>query len=262
MGQGGGLAKLFEHLGEHQFLALHAAQISHFVVAEAEEAFQLISLEPLGAWVEIDVEALAVIGVNHPLGHVHIHAPEGVAQAFDGLEVDAHIAINRCLQQVAQLLFDGVNAAVVVEGVGLHHPVLLRFHEGVPGHLGEQGFAVLDLNGEHHIGVTGDLVSAHHQDAPIPEAKGIDQGAEGLGALEQGSQCCSGQVAQGAGHAPAQGNPQHKGHQGPALLLGGPGAGRTTPSLGFAPLPAGVLVPFRWAPILAWLVVAVLAEWL
>jgi len=79
------LAQFLEHFGEHQFLALHAAEITHFVVPVAEETFKLITFEPLHAGVEIDGEALAVVHVNHSFGHIDVHASEGIAQPFHSL---------------------------------------------------------------------------------------------------------------------------------------------------------------------------------
>ena len=192
-------------------------------MAEAQEALELLPPEHLAARIEVDVEVLGVVDVVHPLGHIHFDATEGCRQVLHRPQVHPHIAIYRRVQQAGDFLLKSIHAAEGVEGIGLDDAEFARLHEGVPGHLGELGGAVLELHREHHIGVFADLVGADHQDATVGEGEGVDQPAELLGPMQQGGHGSRGQLGQGASQAVAQGNPKGKGHQGRPALFGGHG---------------------------------------
>jgi len=166
----GWIGQFAEHLGQHQLLALHPADIAQFVVAETQEALQFRPLQQLPAGVEIDGQPLAVIHVVKPLGHIHFDAAEGISQALHRIQVQHQVAIHPGIQQAAELLLHHVGSAAAVEGVGLHHPVFLRVDVGVTRHLGQFRAAVLQPHRHHHVGVGTDVISAHHHDAPITHA--------------------------------------------------------------------------------------------
>ena len=75
-------------------MPLHAAEIAKAIVAEAQEAFEILALEQLPAGIEIDGQALGLVGVEHALGHIHFHATQGIAEMLNGVEIDEDVVVN------------------------------------------------------------------------------------------------------------------------------------------------------------------------
>ena len=146
-------------------MPLHPAQVALLIVAEAQEALQLLALEHLESWIEVDVKPLAVVHVVHALRHIHFNAAEGVGHLVDGRQIHLEVPLDRLAQQGAHLLLHRGWPHHAVEGVGLEHAVVAGFHIGVARHLGDAGDAVLDLNRCHHIGVAAHHIAAEHQHA-------------------------------------------------------------------------------------------------
>ncbi len=163
------MGQLGKHLAHHQFLALQATDVAQFVVAKAQEPLQGFAFEQLRARVEVDVQPLGIVHVVHTLGHIHFHTAEGIGQLPNRLQIQAQIAVYRCLEQLANLPLCGVDTTSYVEGVGLHHPKLLGLNKGVSGHLHHLGDAIFHLYREHHIGVVSHLVGAQHQQASLAD---------------------------------------------------------------------------------------------
>ena len=64
-------------------------------MAKAQEALQILALEQLPAGVEIDGQPLGLVGVEHALGHIHVHTTEGIAKMLNGVEIDNDVMVNR-----------------------------------------------------------------------------------------------------------------------------------------------------------------------
>ena len=156
-----------EDLRQHQLLALHSADVTQLVVAEAQESFQCLPFEQLPSGIEVDVEALAVVDVGHPFGDVDLDAADGIRQSLNGVQVQHQIAVDLGGEELAELRLDHLGAATAVEGVGLHHAVALGVDEGVPGDLGELGAALVEMHRQHHVGVGADIVGTQDDDASI-----------------------------------------------------------------------------------------------
>jgi len=180
LGQAAGLGQLGKHLAQHQFLALQPTYIAQFVVAKAQVSLQGFAFEQLLTWVEVDIQPLGIVHVVHALGHIHFHAAEGIGKLPHSLQIQAQIAVYRCLEQLANLPLGGVHTASYVEGVGFDHPKLLRLNKGVPGYLHHLGDAIFHLYREHHIGVVSHLVGAQHQQAPLADQQRVDQRRQGV----------------------------------------------------------------------------------
>ena len=146
-------------------MPLHPAQVSRFVVTEAQEALQLLALEQLESWIEVDVKPLAAVLVKHSFRHIHFNAAEGIGHLVDGRQIHLEVALDRLPQQSAHLLLHRGWPHHAIEGVGLEHAVVAGFHIGVARHLGDAGDAVLDLHRCHHIGVAAHHIAAEHQHA-------------------------------------------------------------------------------------------------
>jgi len=108
------LGQLGKHLAHHQFLALQPTYISQFVVAKAQETLQGFAFEQLRTRVEVDIQPLGIVHVVHALGHIHFHAAEGIGQLPHRLQIQAQIAVYRCLEQLANLPLGGVDTASYV----------------------------------------------------------------------------------------------------------------------------------------------------
>jgi len=203
-------------------------------VAEAKEALQLLALQQLGAGVEVDDEALAVVHVVHALRYIHFNAAEGIGHLVDGRQIHLEVPLDRLPQQGAHLLLHRRWPDHGVEGIGLEHAVVGGFHIGVARHLGDAGDAVLDLHRCHHIGVSAHHIAAEHQHALLAEAERMEQAVELTAQLAQGREG----GAQGQGEAmlmaknEAQGDTQPEALQGEASSLGRYGCLATTEELG------------------------------
>ena len=110
---------MIKHGFEQELLAIEAADVAHLVVAEAQEAFDIAAAQHLAAGLQIDVEALGSIGVDHPLGHIHLQSAEGIAEAADHREVHKNVVLHRPTQVLGEFLLHGLGAAVGIEGIGL-----------------------------------------------------------------------------------------------------------------------------------------------
>ncbi len=91
------MGQLGKHLAHHQFLALQPTYIAQFVVSKAQEPLQGLAFEQLRTRVEVDIQPLGIVHVVHALGHIHFHAAEGIGQLPHRLQIQAQIAIYRCL---------------------------------------------------------------------------------------------------------------------------------------------------------------------
>lgn len=178
-------------------MPLHPAQVSRFVVTEAQEALQLFALEHLDAWIEVDIEPLAVVLVEHSLRHIHFNAAKGIGHLVDGRQIQLEMPLDRLPQQGAHLLLHRRWPHQAQEGVGLEHAVVGGFHVGISRHLGDAGDAVLDLHRCHHIGVAAHHIGAKHQHALLAQAERLEKAVELTLQLAQGSEG----GAQGEGEA-------------------------------------------------------------
>ena len=194
-------------------MALQPTYIPQFVVAKAQESLQGFAFEQLLTWVEVDIQPLGIVHVVHALGHIHFHAAEGIGQLPHRLQIQAQITVYRCLEQLANLPFRGVDTTSYVEGVGFDHPKLLRLNKGISGHLHHLGDAIFHLYREHHIGVVSHLVGAQHQQAPLADQQRVDQRRQGVLTLEQGRHGALGQPGQGPTEAIARCQAQQEGQQ-------------------------------------------------
>ena len=215
-------------------MPLHPAQISRFVVTEAQEALQLLAPEHLESWIEVDIEPLAVVLVEHSLRHIHFNAAEGIGHLVNGRQIHLEVPLDRLPQQGAHLLLHRRWPHQAVEGVGLEHAVVGGFHIGVSRHLGDAGDAVLDLHRCHHIGVAAHQIGAKHQHALLAQAERLEKAVELTLQLAEGSEG----GAQGEGEAmlmaedEAQGDTQAKAPQRQLSPLGRPGGFATIKELG------------------------------
>ena len=92
-------------------MALQPTDVAQFIVAKAQESLQGFAFEQLLTWVEVDIQLLGIVHVVHALGYIHLHAAEGIGQLSHRLQIQAQIAVYRCLEQLANLPFRGVDTA-------------------------------------------------------------------------------------------------------------------------------------------------------
>jgi len=215
-------------------LPLHPAQVSRFVVAEAQEALQFLALEHLKSWIEVDIEPLGAVLVDHSLWHIHLNAAEGIGHLVDGRQIHLEVPLDRLPQQGAHLLLHRLWPHHAVEGIGLEHAVVGGFHIGVARHLGDAGDAVFDLYRCHHIGAAAHHIAAEHQHALLAQAKRLEKAVELIVQLAEGPEG----GAPGQGEAmlmaedEAQGDAQAEALQGQTSPLGRHGCLATTEELG------------------------------
>ena len=194
-------------------MALQPTDVAQFIVAKAQESLQGFAFEQLLTWVEVDIQLLGIVHVVHALGYIHLHAAEGIGQLSHRLQIQAQIAVHRCLEQLANLPFRGVDTASYVEGICFYYPKFLRLNKGVPGHLHHLGNAIFHLYREHHIGVVSHIVGAQHQQAPLADQQRVDQRRQGVWTMEQGRHRPLGQPGQGPTEAIARCQAQQEGQQ-------------------------------------------------
>ena len=165
-------------------------------MAETQEALDVLAAQHLAAGLQIDVQVLGVVVVEHALGHIHLQAPQGIPEAPDHRQVDQDVVLHGPTELAAELLLHQLGPAIGQEGIGLEGAVALGGDVGVAGHLDQLGDTVLHPQGVHHIGVATAHIGAqdHHLlgAGAGPTAERIHQLVVGphRGALQQQMQRC------------------------------------------------------------------------
>ena len=119
---------------------------------------------------QIDVEPLAVIAVEHPFGHVHLDAAQGIGHRPDRRQIHHHVVGDRSSQFAGEFSLEQICSPEAVEGIDLVGAIPLRFDIGIPGHLGDPGNAAIDAQAGDHIGVPAPHIRAEQQDVLVGDA--------------------------------------------------------------------------------------------
>jgi N-acetylmuramoyl-L-alanine amidase len=77
----------------------------------------------------------------------------GVGHLVHRRQVHLEVLLDRRPQQRAHFLLHRLRPQHAIEGIGLEHAMVAGLHIGVAGHLGEFGFAPIEVQGEEGIGV-------------------------------------------------------------------------------------------------------------
>ena len=172
------LQQLFQHGGQKGLLSLDAAQIAVgiavvqiVVVAVAQYAHGLLSVEFLIALADMDGQVLIGVVVIHVPGHVEPHPAHGVHNLTHGLPLDDHLVVRLKAHQLGDLLIEVLNtlvspAAVIVYGVDALD-VVGHIHHGIPGDGHDRGLLVGHVIAcqQHGVGVAAATrVPAQNQD--------------------------------------------------------------------------------------------------
>ena len=185
LGQAGGFGQFAEDFIEHEPLPFHASQVAGLIVAEAQEAQQVVALEHLATGVEINAQVLAAIDINHPFGDLHLHSSQGIPDPGHRVQIHLDVAIDGHPQQSAHFLLGLGDAGLAVEGIGLDDAETPRGDVGVAGQLDDAGHSVLHPHAEHDIGVIAHLVRAQHQHLAPAHPEGIEEWLQQNSALAQ-----------------------------------------------------------------------------
>ena len=141
------------------------------VVAVAQHAHGLLSVEFLIALADVDGQILIGVIVIHIPGHVEPHAAHGVHDFTHGLPLDDHLVVRLKAHQLGDLLIEVLNAlvspaAVVVNSVDALD-IIGHVHHGIPGDGHDRGLLVGDVIAcqQHGVGVAAAArVPAQNQD--------------------------------------------------------------------------------------------------
>ena len=116
------LQRLFDTRLQKRLLGLGPAQIAvgiaghhavspPVIVAVADHAHGLFSIEDLKAFLQMNVQVLIRIVVVHIAGYIEFHATQGIYQLTHGFPLNEHIEIRHDAGQIADLLFQIFQAA-------------------------------------------------------------------------------------------------------------------------------------------------------
>jgi hypothetical protein len=138
---------------EGQLLAFKATNVAHLIVPEAQETFQIVTLQHLTARLQIDRQMLCMIFVNHALGHVDLNAAHLIGEPANGREFDNQVVLDGSTKTRRELLLEGVNTSQGIQCVDLYWAILRGFDVGIPWNLGDFRAAPFNPQGGNYISI-------------------------------------------------------------------------------------------------------------
>ncbi|CDB30055.1 unknown [Firmicutes bacterium CAG:137] len=170
--------------GEKLALHVHPAQVLVSVaLPEANQAHGLVSVQLLLALLQVDIEVLGGVFIEHIHGDVELHPAHQVHHIHEGVQGDQHIAVRPVTDDVRYIVQKGLHTlltAIVatVGGVQLGVAAGGCMGQGVPGqaHQGDSLLPGVQIQEHHGVGSGAFLVGAaqeHRGCTFLPGANGL-----------------------------------------------------------------------------------------
>ena len=155
---------------QRQLLPFQPAEIAAAVVAPTKKALQILALQQLRSWLQVDQQVLTAIDVVQALGNIHFDAPHQVGQGFDRIQAHHDVMTDWAVHQARQLPLHRLHTAVGHQRIELDAAEALGIDVAVAWDLGDRCGGAIHPHREDHIGAATGAVPAQHHHLPGPEA--------------------------------------------------------------------------------------------
>jgi hypothetical protein len=139
-----------QHRVSQHLDAVEPVEVAALRLPVADEVGRAATVEHLGAWAQVDVQAAGHVDVAHRVGYVDLDAAEGVDEALEDVEVDDDVVVDREPEHVLRGAPQPVRAAADEDRVDATVPPL---HPQVARQRDDGDVVVHHLDVEHGVGV-------------------------------------------------------------------------------------------------------------